>query len=112
MPVRVSFADDQVFLHFDGNLDVSVSRDVFRICARVTAGLRSCVIDLTDTARLFDSGLALLQVLHRRLVDNGTTVTIRGTRPEIRERVAAALKQDVRTRMPASGAPGKTARFA
>ena len=94
MPLCVSFIENQVILRFDGNLDVSVSRDIFRICGRVSSGLKSCVIDLSDAARLFDSGLALLQVLHRRLVDNGTKVAVFGDRPEIRERVAAMLDVD------------------
>lgn len=94
MPMRINFAENQVILSFVGNLDVTVSRDIFRVCSRVSPGLKSCIVDLSDTACLFDSGLALLQVLYRRLVDNGTKVTIRTGCPAISERVFRELDQN------------------
>jgi anti-anti-sigma regulatory factor len=87
MPLHISYIaqESRLDLSFRGNLDLTLSQDICDICGSVPAGLRFCIIDLTDIERLFDSGVALLQALHRRLLEIGTTVVILSDHPEIRE---------------------------
>ncbi len=89
MPASVSYIAEEkrLDLSFDGNLDVSVSQVICDICRQVPCGLRYCIVDLSGVRRLFDSGMALLQMLHRRLTQVGTTVVILSDSPEIRERI-------------------------
>lgn len=95
MSLYVSYiAEEQrLDLTFDGNLDVSVSQDVCAICKRVSSSLRSCIIDLSGVERLFDSGVALLQMLYRRLNELGTTVVILSDRPEFREQIPVIARK-------------------
>ena len=95
MPVHVSYIAEEkrLDLSFEGNLDVSVSQDICDICNRPPSGLRSCIIDLSGVARLFDSGVALLQKLHRCLTEIGTTVVILSDRRDIRERVPTIARR-------------------
>ena len=88
MPVQVSYisAEDRLDLSFCGNLDVTLSQHVCDICKQVPISLRSCIIDLSDIERLFDSGVALLQMLYRRLIALGATVVILSDLPEIHQR--------------------------
>lgn len=88
MPVNVSYipSEDRLDLSFRGNFDVSVSQSICDICKQIPSGLRSCIIDLSEIERLFDSGVALLQMLYRRLAGLGTTVVILSDRPEIHNR--------------------------
>jgi anti-anti-sigma regulatory factor len=90
MPARTSYIaeEERLDLSFEGNLDVTVSEEVCAACKRVTANLKSCIIDLTAVDRLFDSGAALLQMLHKHLREYGTTVVILSDRPEITDRLA------------------------
>ena len=85
MPVHLSYIsqENRLDVRFDGNLDVTVAQAVCDICNTIPTDLTSCIIDLTDVERLFDSGVALLQRLHRRLVEIGTTVVILSDHPRI-----------------------------
>jgi hypothetical protein len=65
------------------------SHDICAICKSVPVGLRACIIDLCSIDRLFDSGVALLKKLHRRLVENDIIVVILSDSSEIRERMPA-----------------------
>jgi len=87
MPLHVSYIaqESRLDLSFHGNLDLTLSQDICDICGTLPAGLRFCIIDLTDIDRLFDSGVALLQSLQRRLAELRTTVVILSDHPEIRE---------------------------
>lgn len=89
MPVHIEYIDEEnrLDLSFEGNLDVSVSRDISGIYRRVSPELVTCIIDLSAVERLFDSGVGLLQMLYRRLSEFGVTVVILSDRPEIRERI-------------------------
>ena len=89
MPVHVAYIEEEsrLDLSFEGNLDVSVSRDIFGICRRVSSDLVTCIIDLSAVGRLFDSGVGLLQMLHKRLSEFGVTIVILSDHPEIRARV-------------------------
>ena len=90
MSVHASYIEEEerLDLTFEGNLDVTVSRDVCDICQRAASGLQSCIVDLSNVERMFDSGVALLQMLHQHLEALGTTVVILSDRPEIREKVS------------------------
>ena len=89
MPVHASYIEeeDRLDLSFDGNLDVSVSQDICDVCRQASPNLKSCIIDLSDVERLFDSGVALLQMLYRRLNALGTIVVILSDSPEFRAKI-------------------------
>jgi anti-anti-sigma regulatory factor len=86
MPVQVSYIaeEDRLDLSFHGKLDLTLSQEVCDLCRQVPAGLRACIIDLTDITQLFDSGIALIYKLHRRLTKLGAIVVILSDRPDIR----------------------------
>lgn len=85
MAVHASYVaeEDRLNLSFEGNLDVTVSRDVCDICQRVAAGLKSCIVDLSNVERIFDSGIAMLQMLHQRMSVLGASVVFVSDHPEI-----------------------------
>mgnify|MGYP003573578463 FL=1 len=89
MSTQVTYIDeeDRLDLSFTGNLDVSVSGDITDIGNELPAELNSCIIDLTSVDHVFDSGVALLQDLCRRLLQKGVTVVILSDHPAVRERV-------------------------
>ena len=95
MSLQTSYIEEErrLDLSFDGNLDVTVSQDICDICRRLSSDLRSCIIDLSGVERIFDSGVALLQMLHRRLEALGTTVVVLSDRPEIREKVSLIARK-------------------
>jgi hypothetical protein len=95
MPLQVSYIaqENRLDLSFDGNLDLTVSQDVCDICKQVPPDLRCCIIDLTDVRRLFDSGIALLQRLHRRLGEIGAIVVILSDHPEVRKWFPAVTRK-------------------
>jgi ABC-type transporter Mla MlaB component len=86
MPLHLSYIaqENRLDLRFEGNLDLTVSQTVCDICKTIPTDLTACIIDLTGIERLFDSGVALLQKLYRRLVEIGTTVVILSDHPRIR----------------------------
>jgi len=89
MPAEVAYIaeENRLDLTFSGNLDVSITRDIFDLCRRLPAGLNACIIDLSNVARLFDSGVALLRILYTHLTDAGAMIVILADRPDIRELV-------------------------
>ena len=91
MPAQVSFIpdEDRLDISFEGNLDVTVWQTVCDACTRPTLTLRVCIVDLTGVARVFDSGLAVLGLLFRRMRGLGATVVFLSDDLELRKRVAA-----------------------
>lgn len=89
MPLNVSFTSDEgrLVLTFRGMVDISLSQDICDLCRKLHPNVRVCVIDLCDVERFFDSGVALLQLLHHSLVETGTTVVILGNGAELRDRI-------------------------
>lgn len=89
MVVRASFIEeeDRLDLVFEGNLDVSVAQSVCDLCKRLKIGPRYCIVDLYGVERIFDSGVALLRMLSRRLQALGTRVLVLGDHPQILERL-------------------------
>ena len=89
MPIRTAYTEREgrLDLSFIGNLDLTLSQAVCELCARLPATLRCCVIDLSDVERVFDSGVALLHMLHRRLRELGTRVIIHGDAAAVGSRI-------------------------
>jgi len=89
MPMHMSYVNEafRLDLSFSGNLDVSLSQEIRGICNSVPVGLRSCIIDLSGVDRLFDSGMALLKMLHRCLVKNDVFVVVLSDSPKVREHI-------------------------
>lgn len=87
MPMNVSYIEEEerLDLTFEGNLDVSASQAICELCNRVSVNVRYCIVDLAGVERVFDSGIALLQMLHRRMSARGATVLILSDRPEFKE---------------------------
>ena len=101
MPVTISyFAEkNQADLIFQGNLDESLSRDIWAICNNLSSCMRSCTIDLSAVDHLFDSGVAVLRVLYLRLCEHGIEILILSDHPDILGRVPLI------TRMPLHSSP-------
>ena len=95
MPVRTAYIEreNRLDLSFMGNLDLTLSQAVCEICARLPGSLKCCVIDLSGVERVFDSGIALLHMLHRRLRELGTTVVIHGDEREVGSRIPGYCRQ-------------------
>jgi anti-anti-sigma regulatory factor len=85
MPVTVAYIPEQDHMEmlFHGNLDLTASPDVCRVCDRAREGLRACIIDLSGVVQVFDSGVALLHLLCQSLRAVGTQVVLRGLHPEL-----------------------------
>jgi ABC-type transporter Mla MlaB component len=95
MPLQLSYItqENRLDLRFEGNLDVTLSQPICDICRTVPSDLTCCIIDLTEIKRVFDSGVALLQKLHRRFVELGTIVVILSDHPRIRELFPAVTRR-------------------
>jgi anti-anti-sigma regulatory factor len=87
MSLNVSYIpqESRLDLSFHGNLDLTLSQDVCEVLSTMPADLECCIIDLAEIDRLFDSGVALLQALHRRLKQIGAMVVILSDHPEMRK---------------------------
>lgn len=101
--------EDRLDLSFEGNLDVTIAMDVYATCKEVAPSLRSCIIDLSGVDRVFDSGVALLQVLCARLHRVGALVVILSARPKIGRQVQAVIHQGRTTFRSALGKPRRRA---
>jgi ABC-type transporter Mla MlaB component len=95
MPIRTAYTEreNRLDLSVIGNLDLTLSQAVCDLCARLPATLQCCVIDLSDVERVFDSGVALLHMLHRRLRELGTAVVIHGDEGDVGRRIPGYLRQ-------------------
>jgi ABC-type transporter Mla MlaB component len=93
MPMTASFIpeEERLDLSFEGNLDLRLAMEICDICKHVSPRLQSCIIDLHRVERVFDSGLALLQMLCARLQRCGTLVLVLSDDPEVRQRIPAIL---------------------
>ena len=100
MPVTISYIAEENLsnLIFHGNLDVSISQDISAICRNLSSCVKSCIMDFSAVEHLFDSGVALLQVLYLRLSELGIEVVILADCPDIRRQIP------IITRMPSNPA--------
>ncbi|QGU32866.1 STAS domain-containing protein [Thermochromatium tepidum] len=94
MPLITSFipSEDRLDLSFHGNLDLTSTDEVCRVFAAIPANLQTCVMDLTQLERLFDSGLALLWMLNERLQHIGARVVVLSDHPEILSRIQRFMR--------------------
>jgi hypothetical protein len=94
MPLQSRYIDDEQRLDVivQGNLDISLSQEICDICRRAAPGLRACIVDLSDAGRIFDSGVALLQMLHRKLSALGATTVILSDDRELSERLPSIVQ--------------------
>lgn len=90
MPLSVTVcpAGDQIYLMFTGNLDISASIPVCDLCRRISPEVLLCVLDVRKVERVFDSGIALLQMVSERVQRRGGTVVLRGEHPELKRHLA------------------------
>lgn len=91
MSVEISYipGENRLDLSFEGNLDVSVWQEVCDTCRDAPSEVTSCIVDLTGVERVFDSGVALLGVLYKRLRTLGATVIFLSDDSEIKRRISA-----------------------
>jgi ABC-type transporter Mla MlaB component len=89
MPMHSSYIAEELRLDlsFSGNLDVSVSQDICDICWSPPRDLKTCIVDISGIDRLFDSGVALLKMLHQHLVKKNVLVVILSDSPKNRKRM-------------------------
>ena len=89
MPVYVSYIADEkrIDLVFKGNLDLNLSQEIWGICRSASPNVKSCIIDLSSVHHVFDSGIALLQLLYLRLSELGIIVVILSDHPKVQERI-------------------------
>jgi ABC-type transporter Mla MlaB component len=59
--------EDRLDLTIEGSLDLTLTSQILEACELVDKELAVCVIDATRVTRVFDSGLAVLMLLARRL---------------------------------------------
>jgi ABC-type transporter Mla MlaB component len=93
MPMTVSFIpeEERLDLCFEGTLDLRLAMDICDICNHVSPSLQSCIIDLHGVDRVFDSGVALLQMLCARLQRAGILVLVLSDDTEVRRRIPIIL---------------------
>ena len=94
MPLHVSLREDQerLDLAFDGNLDFSITPEIFAVRQRLSVELASCVMDLSNVERVFDSGVALVQILCNRCSELGVRVEIKTNQRDLAARLQRAPK--------------------
>jgi ABC-type transporter Mla MlaB component len=93
MPMTASFIpeEERLDLCFEGALDLRLAMDICDIGKHVSPSLQSCIIDLHGVDRVFDSGVALLQMLCARLQRAGTLVLVLSDDPEVRRHIPIIL---------------------
>jgi ABC-type transporter Mla MlaB component len=91
MPLQTSYIAEEgrLDLIFNGNLDLTLTQDICGICRRASSELVTCIVDLSGVDRVFDSGVALLHMLYRRLEKLGTVVVILSDHPRVCQYIPA-----------------------
>ena len=87
MPLQAEYIADanRLDLTFYGNVDITVTEGICNLCKRLPPDLRYCVIDLTQAKCVFHSGIGLLRMLHRDLLEVNARVVILSGCPKVRE---------------------------
>jgi ABC-type transporter Mla MlaB component len=93
MAIRVAFIpeEDRLDLSFDGNLDLTNAEALCGLSSNIPPSLKTCILDLTRVERVFDSGVALLQMLCRGIRRVGATVVVLGDHPEIKRCISLVI---------------------
>ena len=73
--------EDRLDLTLEGNLDLTLTRQLKEACLFVDERLQTCIIDCTRVARVFDSGKGLLLSLLKRLAQFRVRLVIIGEPP-------------------------------
>jgi anti-sigma B factor antagonist len=75
--LRVETYGDSVVIHFDGDIDIMVARQVRDELDRIEAsGPARLVIDLSKTTFLDSAGMALIAAAHGRAQEEGRRVVV------------------------------------
>ena len=93
MSISVSFIpeEDRLDLSFDGNLDLTTAEALCGVASNIPPNLRTCILDLTRVERIFDSGMALLQMLCRGVRGVGATVVVLGDHPQVKACISRVM---------------------
>jgi len=69
MSIQVAYyqEEDRLDLIVEENLDLTLTHQILDACQFVDERLLTCVIDCSRVVRIFDSGLALLMLLLKKL---------------------------------------------
>ena len=69
MGIQVAYyqEEDRLDLIVEDNLDLTLTRQILEACQFIDERLLTCVIDCSGVVRIFDSGLALLMLLLKKL---------------------------------------------
>jgi ABC-type transporter Mla MlaB component len=91
MPLQTAYIAEErrLDLIVDGNLDLTLTQDICNLCRRASSELVTCIVDLSGVDRVFDSGVALLHMLYRRLEKLGTVVVILSDHPRVCKHIPA-----------------------
>ena len=89
--VRMYSDDKLMILRFDKSLDFSITREICSVCERVAPGVKLCIVDLREVERVFDSGVALMSMLCKRLRQLGAEISFRGMHPDLQRHMAYIL---------------------
>lgn len=89
MGIQVSYyqEEDRLDLIVEENLDLTLTRQILEACQFVDERLLTCVIDCSGVVRIFDSGLALLTVLLKKLKRFRTRLVLIGEIPGLNPKV-------------------------
>lgn len=98
MPMTMCYhpREDRLDLSFSGNLDLTVASSLRPALDLIDEDLRTCIVDLTDVERVFDSGVALLGVLDDALDAVSAQVVVLADRLDVQRRVASAIGTQAR----------------
>lgn len=93
MSMNISLHSDNklMILRFDKSLDFSLTREICSVCERVVPEVRLCILDIREVERVFDSGVALLSMLCKRLRQLGAEISFRGMHPDLQRHMTYIL---------------------
>ncbi len=93
MSMNISMYSDNklMILRFGKRLDFSITLEICSVCERVAPEVRLCILDIREVERVFDSGVALLSMLCKRLRQLGAEVSFRGMHPDLQRHLTFIL---------------------
>jgi anti-anti-sigma regulatory factor len=89
MSIEVAYyqEEDRLDLIVEDNLDLTLAREILEACQFIDERLLTCVIDCSGVVRIFDSGLALLMMLLKKLKRFRTRLVLIGEIPGLNPKV-------------------------
>ena len=91
LDIRLYSDNKLMILRFDKSLDFSITREVCSVCEKVAPSVKLCILDLRDVERVFDSGVALMSMLCKRLRQLGAEISFRGMHPDLQRHMSYIL---------------------